>query len=350
MMTSRTLLWTRDALFWGCAEPHASEFESICSSTNNDLPNLEDVIKSMHDHSWRRRQERKGWVDILEEYFKQQLTNLTDKLRALKGIASEIAAARPDQEYLDGVWRSNLVEELAWAAGYTTKVNVFDRDAKIEPPFSRISNHPTWSWASMHFGLCFRPGRLAISHTELVDIEIGPVTTKDAFSAQDNSLRTLTSRGILGRVHLRETRRTKITGLGGQLQPGPCIFEPWEIEIDRKGPDYLRNMEVVLIETKQDLEFIRFNEVDYIRWIEWSEGEEGRKHTGAMIIAPTGRKEQEYGRIGWADLTDLPLVETREKTTITIIYWSGIVRLLVQRVAIVVAATTECGNQARMFK
>jgi hypothetical protein len=270
----------------------------------------------MHDHSWRRRHVRKGWIDILQEYSKKKMTNLTDKLPALAGIASEIAAARPDQEYLGGVWRSNLVEELAWAADYTNKTNVHVPYAKVKPPTNRLANHPTWLWASMHFVLCFRPGPNAVSHTELVDVDIGPAITEDHESAQSNDVRTMTVRGKLGRLRIQRTSNRKLAVLRGQLDPGTCIFEPRWNFLDRKNREPF-NTDVVLIDTETDLDLIQNYEVECLSWIEWSQ--DGREYVGVMIIAPTGRREHEYRRIGWADLTKSSILDAGENSTITLV-------------------------------
>lgn len=257
MMTPRTLFCTKDDLFWECKESHTSEFESICASTRNDFPLLEGFIKAMRDHIWGRRHDRKGWIGILRESFKKELSDLTDKLSALAGVASEIAAAQPDQEYLGGIWRSNLVEELAWAADYTNKIDVHNQSssgyAEGEPPINRISNHPTWSWASKHFGLFFRPGRYAKVHTEVVEIGIGPAVSRDPVSAQGSHLCTMTTRG---RLRLRKISRKELSLLGSQIDLGPCIFEPRGEFADPRNQERELDWEkkVILIDIKNDLD------------------------------------------------------------------------------------------------
>ena len=100
MLSSRVLFWTQDALFWECPETHASEYESECATfIETPLPLLSEVISYMGEGSWQRRYDRKGWIDILTEYSSKRLTQQTDKLPAVKGIANRIASANPGQEY-----------------------------------------------------------------------------------------------------------------------------------------------------------------------------------------------------------------------------------------------------------
>lgn len=73
------------------------------------------------------------WRKIVSEYSKKELTNETDVLPALSGLASLIHSATGDQ-YLAGIWRLDLPGALRWVP---------------ESPDWRSSTYlaPTWSWA-----------------------------------------------------------------------------------------------------------------------------------------------------------------------------------------------------------
>jgi hypothetical protein len=74
------------------------------------------------------------WENLLWSYGTRKLTNASDKLPALSGLAS-IFAKRMQDEYVAGLWRSHLIEGLLWEG----------LDAR------RVSEYraPSWSWASM---------------------------------------------------------------------------------------------------------------------------------------------------------------------------------------------------------
>ena len=90
-----------------------------------------------------------GWSDLVHHYTQRGLSDPSDKLPALSGIASRYLKAMND-EYCAGLWKAILLKGLKWQVG--------------EPERGRPSIYraPTWSWASI-FG-------------EIVDMEYKPPT------------------------------------------------------------------------------------------------------------------------------------------------------------------------------
>ena len=93
------------------------------------------------------------WEKLVEEYTSRQLTNPGDRLCAVAGLADKRRHETGDQ-YLMGLWRNNLKNELLW---------------RVENPLksSRInglSGSPTWSWIAVNSPVCFprRPYALDI--------------------------------------------------------------------------------------------------------------------------------------------------------------------------------------------
>ncbi|KAF2396740.1 HET-domain-containing protein, partial [Trichodelitschia bisporula] len=81
------------------------------------------------------------WQTILSEYSERKLTNPSDKLPALSGLAQAAkAAGLVKGEYVAGLWRDNFVEELGWQG-------IGGRSS--HPPEPR---GPSWSWASVDNG------------------------------------------------------------------------------------------------------------------------------------------------------------------------------------------------------
>lgn len=101
------------------------------------------------------------WEDLKQWYSKCDLTNSGDKLAALAGNARSIQD-RTGDEYVAGIWRKTLEEELCWRA----------IDPRKRPSCYRA---PSWSWAAID-GLIvskfIRPGILdeKLAHVNWVSV------------------------------------------------------------------------------------------------------------------------------------------------------------------------------------
>ncbi len=76
-----------------------------------------------------------NWANIVGEYTERNLTEPTDKLPALSGIAARFAAVSLDA-YCAGLWKTHLLEGLAW--------KVLEPDGEVTDEYYA----PTWSWVS----------------------------------------------------------------------------------------------------------------------------------------------------------------------------------------------------------
>lgn len=85
------------------------------------------------------------WNDIVEEYSKKNLTKETDRLIALYGIAQSIKQEHTHDEYVAGMWKNHLLNQLLWMTYTNLK--------KGRPSEYRA---PSWSWASVIGKLMFR--------------------------------------------------------------------------------------------------------------------------------------------------------------------------------------------------
>ncbi|KAH7091328.1 hypothetical protein FB567DRAFT_589221 [Paraphoma chrysanthemicola] len=81
-----------------------------------------------------------AWMKVIERYSRCYLTHESDCLLALSGLAKHFAREF-DDEYLAGLWRKDLLEELLW---YCDKPpSLLDSEKYL-----RNCNTPSWSWAS----------------------------------------------------------------------------------------------------------------------------------------------------------------------------------------------------------
>jgi len=92
-----------------------------------------------------------AWDDIVRRYTERYLTVESDKLPAIGGLAARVFLERglkdsPNDEYLAGLWRENLLSDLIW--------QTYADDPKRSTPTSYTA--PSWSWASVNEPVAFR--------------------------------------------------------------------------------------------------------------------------------------------------------------------------------------------------
>ena len=142
MLSSRVLVYGTWQLYWECqrrkkwAGGRAGYFLS-CLSELSSAENLQfedescegNVSEEIEDTPWT------NWTDVVYEYSQKVLTESSDKLPALSGIASKYQKDTKDI-YCAGLWKESLLKGLKW---------------KTEPADHRPSIYlaPTWSWASV---------------------------------------------------------------------------------------------------------------------------------------------------------------------------------------------------------
>jgi hypothetical protein len=142
-----TLHFSKTEMYWTCASSNASEglpmglnplnnksdFDKyIMVDKNRALPTQVNTVQRYH---W--------WYQAMEIYSHRNFTFESDRLIALAGLASKFQW--PGDEFLYGLWRSDLVHGLAWRVGGREKGTAMDTSPK--------SPMPSWSWAP-------RPGNI----------------------------------------------------------------------------------------------------------------------------------------------------------------------------------------------
>lgn len=139
-LAPRTLHFGYDRLFWQCQSQKASEHCPLelqvhrMRYSTNVPPEDEDDDKHFHGPS--------GWANIVHKYTRCDLSfPAKDKLVAISGIAKKYG---PDDEYLAGLWRQDLLLQLTWRA-FTGKGR---KSGSTERPIEYQA--PSWSWASIN--------------------------------------------------------------------------------------------------------------------------------------------------------------------------------------------------------
>jgi len=100
------------------------------------------------------------WYMLVEDYCLRSLTQVTDRLTALSGIAQIFQRfLGEDERYMAGMWMGDVINGLCW---YRQTQNQ-DDDHVPSPPTadSRETTYvaPSFSWASSEAPICFAPSR-----------------------------------------------------------------------------------------------------------------------------------------------------------------------------------------------
>lgn len=125
-LSPKTLHFTKLQLYWECRESMA------CEMYQEALPNF---VQNGSFGFLERRDAKKAWARAVEQYSARKLTFEKDRLPAIAGVARWVHNQTGD-EYVAGLWRINLEEQLLW--------NTYES----LPSQPHRGNAPSWSWAS----------------------------------------------------------------------------------------------------------------------------------------------------------------------------------------------------------
>ncbi|KAK8079274.1 hypothetical protein PG994_003081 [Apiospora phragmitis] len=135
LLSPRIIHFAHKHMIWDCAQLHAWELapkgswkaiEGSVGATSALKTGLSPLTHlDLGD----------AWFSIIETYSRCKLTFKSDKLVAISGMA-QILAARFGDQYLQGLWRTDLTAQLCW-------------EAKGPREQTRIDQIPSWSSESL---------------------------------------------------------------------------------------------------------------------------------------------------------------------------------------------------------
>jgi hypothetical protein len=129
-------------MYWTCGSRNASESLPMGLHPLTNKADLDKFINVDTNGALATQvdmvQRYRWWYQAMELYSHRIFKFESDRLIALAGLASKFQ--RPEDEFLYGLWRSDLVHGLAWRFGGQHKETATDAG-----PTSPI---PSWSWAS----------------------------------------------------------------------------------------------------------------------------------------------------------------------------------------------------------
>jgi hypothetical protein len=176
MLSKRAVYFGRQ-IHWECASLSAKEaFPSGYSLYTNRFLLGAKALTIKKDLHWgaELRHDRADqlslpvlWESIVETYTRTELSNLSDRLVALRGIVNfmHIQWDIPDVQYAAGIWRKGLPVMMVWW-----------RDGEIEMVKEEcaarrtlLHHFPSWSWASCNSSV--RMDSILSTSQELISVE-----------------------------------------------------------------------------------------------------------------------------------------------------------------------------------
>jgi hypothetical protein len=225
LLSRGTVYFAHDMLYWECGELYASELYpeggpwdlqyryKEHNASERLLPGVQAVGDYRFKHIYTEiltkelAQDRAVtneemflyvWASVIAQYSAGKLTNGTDRLIAIDGVAEQMTSIIPKKYYLNGLWgQESLPHFLLWQISWPEET----------PPSTKVA--PSWSWASVNtsveFFFLFRAQTEPKVVTEVVKILIPDDTKTDALGISPST--ALILRGPLTEVHFRQASR-----------------------------------------------------------------------------------------------------------------------------------------------
>ncbi|KAH6683430.1 heterokaryon incompatibility protein-domain-containing protein [Halenospora varia] len=135
VLSKRIVYFTDHELLWECRSCTICECGRLDNEDESSRWN-----KLCKKHWWPESFSLDLWFSIIRNYSRLNITFYSDRLPAISGIAKHMQAIGAG-EYVAGLWREHLLEQLSWTGIY-------------DPQDLRPSwwNCPTWSWANFPAG------------------------------------------------------------------------------------------------------------------------------------------------------------------------------------------------------
>lgn len=213
-LSHRSLHMTKSQLWWGCRQHLACESfpggfpkaslrpltsEAMADAKEQETTNKED-----------QRQTDARWYKLVEDYARCGLTVSTDKLIAFAGIAQTFTRVFREDQYVAGMWRSQLPLALCWYP---------DDYTQTYRPRTYIA--PSWSWASVKGEINF-----PLIHNQVCyDGDIEEMKTPIEIHCEVSDVR----------INLKDARYTTGQVTSGQLDLQAHIIGPVTWSRDEEG-------------------------------------------------------------------------------------------------------------------
>ncbi|KAL1389282.1 heterokaryon incompatibility protein-domain-containing protein [Phyllosticta capitalensis] len=134
-LSPRILHFGNQELAWECREEQACECDLWRTEPSGSLRFQKSYWPTVDGSKTPDEPHAHIWHDVVTEYSRLSLTRASDRLPAMAGIAKLTQTIRCNDEYLAGLWKNSLIEDLLWSTWGRRSRNT--------------SLAPSWSWACM---------------------------------------------------------------------------------------------------------------------------------------------------------------------------------------------------------
>jgi hypothetical protein len=265
ILSPRTIHFALGEVFWECHHLIASETlpDSAFLGTINVKSRMTPVLRGQEEVM-------ATWHLIVSQYSKLKLTRGSDKLPALSGLANRIALCLmlDSKDYLAGLWRVTLVNDLLWRTSTWDSRVVYGRS-------------PSWSWARVDGEIHFVKN-LSCHYIRILDAEVERIA--DPFGAVGQGFVSL--QGPLCRLKLTGTKTP------------PTFFE-----ISDRGIVVTKDLHVTILAS----------EIDWDDWVTEDENRDkplyllicdieptkfGAPNCTSLVLQAIGAEHGQYARLG----------------------------------------------------
>jgi len=136
MLATRIVHFTPTELVWECQNCRKCECGIVQSHLYPAKNNISSAFRICLKQDVGQRGVRQMWREIVRSYSVRKLTNMSDKLAALSGIAA-LMKSKTGDVYAAGLWKDSLPFDLLWRCDQTSDLRM------------KKERHPTWSWISV---------------------------------------------------------------------------------------------------------------------------------------------------------------------------------------------------------
>jgi hypothetical protein len=159
-LARRLIHFTVASMYWSCRVHSRCE----CGTINGDshMHKVQDFgirgpltnyANPEETSSMTSYQAMQHWSDVVQEFSRRKLTNPTDRLPAIAGLASRLQSSTLGG-YHAGLWEHSLPTSLLWEAEFPIRMPEAYTPAYIGP---------TWSWV-------LSPTKISFTHHRLIDL------------------------------------------------------------------------------------------------------------------------------------------------------------------------------------
>ncbi|GAB1312806.1 hypothetical protein MFIFM68171_03016 [Madurella fahalii] len=225
LLSRRIAHFCSGEFFWECNTLMQCECQvKPCSEAISQLTPEEGLTRA----SFHRFQaaDREGnaaclaWPQVVREFTQRGITKMTDRLPAMSGLA-QFAKLRAEEDYLCGLWKSDLQASLLWALGPPPQAPLGVEPDRLKSKRLTPYYAPTWSWASVtgHIWYDLAEGNSGFTEKirrqpicQILGAKVTPATSNPYGSASGGEIRILGHVGPLPR-RARQTRDRYVWGL-----------------------------------------------------------------------------------------------------------------------------------------